>query len=433
VAESTFSFRKIFASVYLPTTLYEAGIGAILPVLPLVAIGLGANPAQAAFIMAMEGVGQVVGDIPAGHFAARVGDRKAMIYGALVTLVALAICLSAPHWLVLAAGMFALGAVSAVFALARQAYLSEVVPPIKRSRALSMLGGMQRVGTLSGPFLGGFAMTISAVIITSLSGTKEPTNAASEWLPAAFWLAILLTLAAGIIVAVVPDVDNPGRVRPKPVKTATILRENWRMFATLGLAFILVGAIRQTRITVLPLWSEHIGLTAVMSSFIFGISGLLDVALFYPGGRIMDRRGRMWVALPSVLILGLALMALPFATSFWAVALVALVMGLGNGLGSGMMMTIAADMAPPAARAQFLSICRLFGDSGAAFGPLVIAIATSAWILGGGIFVMGFGGVLAAVILGTTLPKHTVHANRRTRQAAGLTRLGGLPGDAKGV
>jgi len=447
-----FKWGPIFPSVYLPTTLYEAGMGAMTPVLPLLAIQLGATPAQAALVIALEPIGQVIGDIPAGHLATRIGDRNAMLFGSLATIGCMLLCIFAPNWLVLALGNLIVGAVSAIFALARQAYLSEVIPAQFRSRALSMLGGMQRTGSLIGPFLGGFAITLlSPLVIQSqfanLPGVLGGVHGAGsklgggagvgnvlaaaagnpEWLRAALWLAVLLAAASGIVVSLTKDVEVPNRITPVKLPIATIFHNNWRMFATLGIAFILVGAIRQTRVTVLPLWSEHIGLSGAAASYILGISGILDVALFYPGGRIMDRRGRMWVAIPSVLVLGAALVALPFTHSFATMALVALVMGLGNGLGSGMIMTISADMAKPQERTQFLSICRMFSDGGAAAGPLVIAAAAAGWVLGGGIIVMGLCGLAAAGILATTLPKHTPHANRHTRLRHGLTIRGEKP------
>jgi len=413
-----FWWRETFASVYLPTTIYEAGIGAMLPVLPLLAIQLGATPAQAALVMALEPIGQVIGDIPAGHLATKLGDRAAMLWGALVTVVAMLIAVFAPNWWVMSLGTLLLGAVSAIFALARQAYLSEVIPPVMRSRALSMLGGMQRTGSLIGPFLGGFAITL-------LSGLVMPDG--GEWLRGAIWLGVLLSAVSGLVVAVTKDVEVPNRIAPVKVPVTSIIKNNWRMFATLGIAFVLVGAIRMTRTTVLPLWSENIGLSGAAASYILGISGILDVALFYPGGRIMDRRGRMWVAIPSVIVLGLALIALPFTHSFATMAAVALVMGLGNGLGSGMLMTIGADMAKPQERTQFLSICRLLSDGGAAAGPLVIAAAAASWILSGGIIAMGICGLAAAGVLAVTLPKYTPHANRHTRLRHGLTVHGAEP------
>jgi len=414
------TLRQTFANVYLPTTIYEAGVGAMMPVLPLLATQLGASPGQAALVIALEPIGQVIGDIPAGHLATKIGDRAAMLFSAVVSMLCMLLCVFAHHWLLLALGTMILGAVSGIFALARQAYLSEVTPPNLRSRALSMLGGMQRTGTLIGPFLGGFAITL-------LSRFVLPDG--QEWLHAALWLATVLAAIAGLVVAITKDVEIPNRVMPVKMPASVIFKNHWRMFLTLGIAFILVGALRQTRVAVLPLWSSYIGLSGAAASYILGISGILDVALFYPGGRIMDRRGRMWVAVPSVLILGASLIALPFTHSFVTMALVALIMGLGNGLGSGMLMTIGADMAMarPQERTQFLSICRLFSDAGAAAGPLIIAASAAGWLLSSGITLMGLSGLLAAVILAKTLPHHTVHANRSTRLKAGLTAAGTAP------
>jgi MFS family permease len=405
------SFREVFASVYLPTTVYETGIGAVTPVIPLLAIELGGSPALAAGVMALLGIGQVIGDIPAGHLAARLGDRKAMLYGTLVTLGVLIACALAPHWTVLAAGVFLLGMVNALFVLARQAYLTEVTPPLRRSRALSTMGGMQRMGALVGPFLGGAVM--------SLLATSGHDN-----LRAAFWLAVALALVTGLVVYLVPEIDAPGRVAASHTKTSHLLRDNWRMFATLGVAFILVGAVRQTRSIVLPLWSDDSGLSASVTSYIFGLSGLLDVALFYPGGRLMDKRGRLWVGIPSMMILGGSLLALPFMHAAGTIAVVAILMGLGNGIGAGILMTIGADLAPTATRAQFLSLTRMFADSGGGVGPLVVAGGAALGALGGGIALMGVAGFAAAAIFAVYLPRYSVHANRHTRIAAGLTPQG---------
>ncbi|MEK8227717.1 hypothetical protein NKG05_18850 [Oerskovia sp. M15] len=37
---------------------------------------------------------------------------------------------------------------------------------------------------------------------------------------------------------------------------------------------------------------------------IFGLSGAVDMLLFYPAGKIMDRMGRLWVAVPCMVVLG---------------------------------------------------------------------------------------------------------------------------------
>jgi hypothetical protein len=69
-------------------------------------------------------------------------------------------------------------------------------------------------------------------------------------------------------------------------------------------------------------------------------------------------------------------------------------------------------------------VWRLFSDSGAAAGPLVVAAGAALGSLAGGVLVMGGMGLVAAAVLGATVPRWSVHANARTRAAAGLTPQG---------
>ncbi len=95
--------------------------------------------------------------------------------------------------------------------------------------------------------------------------------------------------------------------------------------------------------------------------------------LFYPGGAIMDRFGRVWVAVPSMIVLGLGFVLLPLTSTALSVGLVAALMGLGNGISAGIVLTLGADMAPPEARAQFLGGWRLCADLGNTLGPFLIS------------------------------------------------------------
>jgi MFS family permease len=194
------------------------------------------------------------------------------------------------------------------------------------------------------------------------------------------------------------------------------------MFATMGVGIILVGAVRATRNTVLPLWSAELGLNDATTSLVFGLSGLVDAALFYPSGKVMDRHGRSWVVVPSMLAMGLALALLPLTSGLTSIALVAMAVGFGNGIGSGIVMTLGADLAPASYTVQFLAVWRLLHDSGNAGGPLVVSAAAALGSLAAGIWIMAGGGFLAAGLLLVYLPRWTVHANHHSRRAAGLER-----------
>ncbi|WP_263120079.1 MFS transporter [Cellulomonas sp. RIT-PI-Y] len=402
--------RILIASAYAPAALFETGLGAITPVVPLLAVRLGGGLGEGALIVALLGVGLILGDVPAGALASRIGDRRAMLLAALVAAVALAGCALAPSLPLLALGVLVVGAVSAVFHLARQSFLTDVIPVAQRARALSTLGGVGRIGAFLGPFLGAGLLHLAP-------------------LRSVFWLAAAVSLLAGAVVALAPDVDRSGAVPRTAPGTGpgawTLLRRHGRMFATLGLAVVLVGAVRATRQVVLPLWSEHLGLAPATTSLIFGLSGAVDVLLFYPGGRLMDRRGRLWVAVPSMLVLGGAIALLPLTGSVGTLAIAAMVMGFGNGISSGVLMTLGADVAPPEARATFLGVWRVFQDTGSAAGPLVVSAVGALAGLAAGIVTMGVAGLVGAAALARWVPRWSEHANARTRAEAARRRLAG--------
>ena len=129
-------------------------------------------------------------------------------------------------------------------------------------------------------------------------------------------------------------------------------------------------------LTRVPLWAASQGLSPTTVSLVYGVSAGVDMLLFYPGGAIMDRFGRVFVAVPSMVELGLGFLLLPLTHATPAIAAVAGLMGLGNGISAGVVMTLGADAAPREARAQFLGGWRLFADVGNAAGPLVVSAVT---------------------------------------------------------
>ncbi len=69
-------------------------------------------------------------------------------------------------------------------------------------------------------------------------------------------------------------------------------------------------------------------------------------------------------------------------------------MGIGNGFGNGVIMTLGADVAPPATRAEFLAAWRLTHDAGMFLGPL--AVGAAATVVPLGLAVAGLGVVSTA-------------------------------------
>ena len=119
-----------------------------------------------------------------------------------------------------------------------------------------------------------------------------------------------------------------------------------------------------------------------------------------------------------MVILGAATALLPLTAGPVSVTMVAIAMSFGNGLGSGIMMTLGADAAPVDGRVGFLSVWRTMTDTGSAVGPLVVSVVAVMWTLAAGIVAVGGVGLLAAVALARWVPRHSPYANRRMVRAA---------------
>ncbi|GMA30277.1 MFS transporter [Litorihabitans aurantiacus] len=383
--------------------MVEAGIGAIIPFVPAVVTAQGGSLAVAGVLAAMLPIGHIVADIPAGALAGRIGDRRAMQLACLLVAVATAGAALAPSIAVLAVCLFLVGCADAVFGLARHSYLTAVVPPLRRARALSTLGGVHRIGLFIGPFAG-------ALVVAGGSPAR------------AFALAVGTSLLAWLIVTLSRELPGADDVRATEGHggVVAVLREHRAVLARLGIATGAIGLIRGARQVVLPLWGAHLGLDPTTTALVFGVSGAVDMLLFYPAGKVMDARGRLWIAIPSMLTMGLALALVPFTTTATTLGLVALLLGLGNGMGSGVVMTLGADVAPPASRAPFLGAWRLLQDLGSAGGPLVLSAGAALGSLAGGVGAVAVLSLGAAGALWRFVPRYSVHANRTTRARAGI-------------
>jgi MFS family permease len=429
--ELPFRWRSIALPAFLPTLLFSTGEGAIIPIIPTVAHSLGATLAIAGLIASMIMVGEVFGDIPSGWLVAKIGERTSMIGGAFVAVIGLAIATFAPNPLVLGIGILLVGLATAVFALARHAFMTSFVPQRVRARALSTLGGTFRAGYFVGPFI--------AAGVIALTGNTA----------AVFWVDIVGCLAAAIVLLIVADPsaalgaardahasaakqkaakqDSPTRdegrqeVASESHGLFRTIRANRGVLAKLGTGAGLIGALRASRQVILPLWAVSIAVSDSNTALIIGIAGGIDFALFYTSGWIMDRWGRLASALPSMIGLGIAhlLLAISFGLPdrlVWFIT-IAMFMSLANGIGSGILMTLGADLANKSNPAPFLGAWRFTGDVGSAAAPLLVSLITGVATIALASGVMGVLGLVGAGLLLRYIPKYVPRPPRKPKAA----------------
>lgn len=394
-SRSRFALRGLVLPIYVPTFLFALGEGMTLPVLPLYAQTLGASLAVVGAAVTVRGIGALASGIPAGIMVNRLGGRTTMLTSATLaggSALALAFVANTGQFVAL---MLLFGAGWSMWLVSRLAYVSESVPIAYRGRALALVGGVNRVGVFAGPIAGG-------------------TIAEHFGLATAFLAQAGCAVLAGAVVLARREragssLPHGERVHVRLARTLSTFR--YELLTAGGVAVALVF-VREARQLLLPLWGGHIGLGVGTIGLAMGLASAVDMTLFLPVGYVMDRWGRKWTIVPSLLLLGFSLGSLPFVRDLPSFLAVALLSGFGNGLGSGAVMTLGADLAPRVGSGEFLGVWRTLTDTGRVAGPTVIGGVAQGVTLGAAALLTGAfalaGALVMAFLVAETLDRRGV-------------------------
>jgi MFS family permease len=361
-------------------------------VLPLYAQSFGVSYALVGLVSAGASVGMLVGDVPGGLLARQLGQKRTMLLGLGCTVlptVALFWARSIPEAV---AYRLLSGFGQAVYSVARHAYVAEAVHVSARGRAISLLGGLFRIGRFAGPLAGG--------LIAQAYGLRAPFLA----------VGVSGVAAAVAIVAFAEPGHAPRATSKGPLghgrHLSSLVRTHFRELVSAGTGQLFAQMIRGGRTIVLPLYaSDILGLDVQGIGLILSLSSGIDMLLFYPAGLIMDRLGRKWAIVPSFLVQALGMALVPLTGGFVGLLLASMLIGLGNGLGSGSMMTLGADLAPQESRGEYLGVWRLIGDMGQSGGPLLVGSIADWVALPTAALIMAAAGLLAGGIFATLVPE----------------------------
>ncbi|HET8986541.1 MAG TPA: MFS transporter [Trueperaceae bacterium] len=360
----------LLLAVYVPTAIFSLCDGLLVPTLPLFVASFEVSLATVGLALAGEAVGMLLADLPAGWLLGRVAPKVAMLTGGLLTACAVLLTTIAPTLALVVVLRVIAGAGLALFSLSRHAYLAHATRSADRGRAIAIYGGINRLGVFIGPAVGG--------ALAALVGLRAP-----------FLLYGVLILGALVLVMFfIPSEADIGTRHGRPdappaQRRREALRASSTTLANAGFGQILGQAVRAGRRVLIPLYAAQVlGLDVAAVGIIVSVSGLIDMLMFYPAGWLMDRRGRKHAIVPCFIVMGLGIAMVPLASGFWLLMLAGIVIGVGNGLGSGTMMTIGADLAPREAMGEFLGIWRMIGDVGMVGGPVLIGAVAQSLSLG---------------------------------------------------
>jgi MFS family permease len=317
-----------------------------------------------------------VGDLPAGLLLARLGRKWTMLLGGCIYLLSTLMLYWVNSALVALACRLLTGFGWALFSVARHAYISSQTDVNNRGRAIALFGGVNRIGRFAGPAIGG--------MVAAAYGLRAPFLVFGG-------VCVLVPAAVALFVPRMPHTRVASASHLAREQLLEILKTHRRLLAAAGTGQLLAQAIRAGRRVIIPLYAADVlGLDAGAIGLILSVSSAIDMTLFYPTGVIMDRWGRKVAIVPAFFIQVISLGLVPFAGSFAGLLAAAALGGLGNGLSSGTMMTLGADLAPAEAQGEFLGVWRLVGDAGFSGSPIVVGgiadlvtLQSASWIICG--------------------------------------------------
>lgn len=390
MASKQFSLTSLILPFYLPSVLSLLGLGMVIPLLALFARHLGSTVTEASVIVGLFGFGSLLFNVPAGFFISRFGKRRVILVSTFIeATLAVVLSFARTPWF-LGVFVFILGSTYTVFFVSRLSFFRTIVPAQHRGRALALLGGTNRLGHFIGPIIGGF--------IAYRWGYQYTFRAYAA-----------LTYVSLIFLAVwIPRVEGPRTTHQTDQSLRAIggiLRDYRRIFATAGLAMIVLQLLRSARQALVPLFGESIGLNVSEIGLLVGIMSFAEFALFFPAGIAMDRWGRKTTAVPSLILLSAGLALLPFTKSLAGMAAVVLLTGIANGIGSGINITLSTDFAPEKNPSEFIGVWRFVVDVGTAGGPFLVGALATVLSLGVSTVIIAAVGLSGAAIMGLFVPE----------------------------
>ncbi len=372
--------------LYLPSTIFSIARSLLIPVLPLFASSFDVPYTLIGLLLSADKIGMLVGDLPAGMMIRRLGIKRAMITGIIIAGLSTVALFWSFSVLDAFFYLFLSGFGTSLYTVTRHTWIVGAVPIDQRGRALGILGGVFRIGNFIGPMAGG--------AIAGAFGLRVPFLF--------FGLAFIAALIANAVFLPKTGLDrdetgSKHRLNIKSLKE--IFGEQWGTVTWAGTGFFFMQMVRSGPSIIIPLYAAEVLHLDVQSiGMIMSLSSAVDMTLFIPAGFIMDWLGRKVSIISSSVLLSIGIALIPIASGYSSLLWVSLLIGFGNGLGAGAMLTLGADLAPENFRGEFLGFWRLLGDAGGTGGPIVIGSVAEMFVLSQTTIFIAAAGIMASLV-----------------------------------
>lgn len=398
----------VFLSLYLPAFTLGLGTGIAAPALPVYAKSFDIPFGMASWVIIIHLLGAAVSTIPTGMLIDKVGRRKVVLAGPILTAISsllIPFTSTFPELLVL---RFINGWAQGMWVLGRLTIIADQGDN-KRGRLITAMVGVDSAGKLIGPALGGLIATVSTVTMPFLVHGV---------------LAML---------AVIPSFKLIHEARP--TQSTTRKTEAGGGFAWLRevLIFpIVILCIVQVFVQ-MSRSSSHNGILDLYAVYAYGVGpamlGIMaavatavSLPVTFLAGHIMDRFGRKKTIVPGFTLVGLSMVfmaavavtGLPFEIYFIALVFVHLAQAVTH----GSMQTLAADVAPANARGKFFGLWKLVGETATFISPVMFTFFSAYGGFPASFVYLAFSGFAAAGITAFVVKETLIRGSTATHGVA---------------
>ena len=144
--------------------------------------------------------------------------------------------------------------------------------------------------------------------------------------------------------------------------------------------------------------SKNIGIIAAIYPTVWGIGQLFT-------GKMSDHYSKKKMLFWGMLLQGIAIIMIPYFTSFYELASISAILGLGTALVYPTFLSAIASATSPTQRAESIGVFRLWRDLGYAIGAILSGILADIYGIETAIITIGVITILSSIVIQLRMPK----------------------------
>ena len=379
--------RRIIIGLNIMSFTWALGLGASVPLFPLLSYQLVPILAVAGMATGVTGIGSLIASYVAGPLIDRLGRRGVTIVGIVIRTIFSFMEGTSTNILQLASFRFMSGIGTAIYGTGSQVIIADIST---RSDRGAIFGGRQsfsHMGNIIGPLLGGLVWGWATPSMGVTNAIRIPffINGFTKFI---CLITFILMVGETKQYAVEPATEATTKPEAAPARQEQPPQQPQRssllpsglvlkaIFAT-GFFFCIYEMFATTLFrngitqVIIPVYSRHVlELSQAEVGLIISAISVGNLLISFPAGRIVDRWGVRYGIFPGIVVSVAALIM--FAIAGRASIPLALLMGMGTSLADVGARSYAMDIAPRGTRGQFYGIQGMAQHFAQLIGPMAV-------------------------------------------------------------